>query len=384
MIPPKVRVAVVRSDSRRSAVSEALALLSTDLRTRIPSGGDVLVKPNLVSHKVQLPSTHVDTLSATFDAIFSAGAGSVLVAEGATDATSGFERFGFRREAERLPVRFLDLNRDEEDWRPLTLSGVDGESRVARVSRTVADSPYRVSLALAKTHVTSVVTLSLKNMLSSIHPEDRVMMHGFAGGGNGYEGWKRLVVEFLKGDNAAVRLLTRSMGWAAWLRNARLDRKLQRTDPFLALAPKELAYLRSVEAMNRNLVALSRLVRPHLSVVDGFLGMHGEGPRHGTPLRLRTVIAGTDPVAVDSVSSAIMGFDPREIGYLVYAEAAGLGTSQLDAIEIVGNPIAEVRRACRPHSNHRVQRHWRRLSESILRGPHVSPSMVPDSGVVGR
>ena len=41
-------------------------------------------------------------------------------------------------------------------------------------------------------------------MLSSIHPDDRVMMHGHAGGGNGYPGWRRLVVEFLKQDNLAV------------------------------------------------------------------------------------------------------------------------------------------------------------------------------------
>ena len=52
-----------------------------------------------------------------------------------------------------------------------------------------------------KTHVTAMVTFGLKNMLSSIHPADRIMMHGHAGGGNGYRGWKRLAVEFLKGDS---------------------------------------------------------------------------------------------------------------------------------------------------------------------------------------
>jgi uncharacterized protein (DUF362 family) len=362
-----VRVAVVRDDSRRDAVSRALALIADDLAARV--GPEVLVKPNLVSHKYQLPSTHADTLSAALDAVFSAGASRVTVAEGASDAAAGFDRFGFRREAANRDIRFFDINRDETEWEPLKLTGTDGQPLFARVSRTITESPCRVSLALAKTHVTSVVTFSLKNMLSSIHPDDRVMMHGHAGGGNGYKGWKRLAVEFLKQDNAAVNSLTRLLGR---VRNARSGLRWSRCkgDPFHALTRAELGYLRTVEAMNQNLAALSRKTRPHVSVVDGFVAMHREGPRHGTPIRLGTVIAGTDPVAVDSVAAAVMGFDPRRIGYLVYSEAAGLGTADLRRIEVVGDSIASVRRRCVPHSNDPVQRHWHRLTGSAGRGPH--------------
>ncbi len=205
-------------------------------------------------------------------------------------------------------------------------------------------------------------------MLSSIHPDDRVMMHGHAGGGNGYNGWKRLAVEFLKQDNLAVNRLTRLMGR---VKNARTAvRALAGRDGFEDLSPADLDYLRSVEAMNRNLVALSRLVKPHLSVVDGFLGMHREGPRHGTPIRLGTVIAGTDPVAVDAVAASVMGFDPLQIGYLRYAQAAGLGVANPEAIEIVGDPLASVVRRCVPHSNHAIQRHWDRLTPPPT-GSHV-------------
>ncbi len=198
----KVKVAVVHGDNRRAAVAQALALLGDDLAGVVAPR--VLLKPNLVSHRYQLPSTHRETLGAALDAVFSAGAEQVTVAEGATDATTGFERFGFLREAEGLPVRFLDLNREETRWEPLELTSVHGAPLVARVSRTITTAACRVSLALAKTHVTSGVTLSLKNMLSSLHPDDRVMMHGHAGGGNGYHGWCRWVVEFLKRDNLAV------------------------------------------------------------------------------------------------------------------------------------------------------------------------------------
>lgn len=369
---PTLNVAVVRGDNRRGAVAEALGLIGDDIRGRVTPV--VLVKPNLVSHRRQLPSTHAETLSATLDVLLASGAERVTVAEGASDASAGFERFGYRRECFDRPVTFLDLNRDEADWEPLMLTGVNGSINVARLSRTVSGATCRVSLALAKTHVTSMVTLSLKNMLSSIHPADRVMMHGHAGGGNGYKGWKRPVVEFLKGDHALVNILTRLMGR---VRNAQhAARALTGRGGFEGLTPSEYAFLRSVDAMNRNLVALARRAGPQISVVDGFQAMHREGPRHGTPYPLRTVIAGTDPVAVDAVSAAIMGFDPRQVGYIQHAEAAGLGVADLDRINVLGDPIATVRRRLVPHSNHAIQRHWVALPRAVIPAPHIPAKLA--------
>jgi uncharacterized protein (DUF362 family) len=369
-----VNVAVVRGDRRRETVSQALALVAGEIAKVIQP--HVLVKPNLVSHKAQLPSTHAATLRAAIEAVIAAGGRSVTIAEGASNASAAFERFGYHRQVKdlRVPVRFFDINREENEWEPLTLTSVHGQPRVARVSRTIVGSSFRVSLALAKTHVTSIVTLGLKNMLSSFHPDDRVMMHGHLGGGNGYTGWKRLAVEFLKGDNLAVSVLTRTMGRVKNARNAWKEFRRAGEDPYTSLSQSELGYLRSVEAMNRNLVSLARATRPHLTVVDGFVGMHREGPRHGTPIRLGTVIAGIDPVAVDTVAAAVMGFDPSEIGYLVYAHEAGLGIGDLERITILGDPIATVRRKFVPHSNHVIQRHWRRISEPsrTVPAPHLS------------
>ncbi len=374
-------VAVVRSDNRRGAVAEALALIADDLRRVVTS--EVLIKANLVSHQRQLPSTHAQTLSATLDAVLASGASRVVVAEGASAASLGFDRFGYREQVFGRPVELLDLNREETAWDRLELTGVNGSPLVARVSRTVASSPCRVSLALMKTHVTSMVTFSLKNMLSSIHPDDRIMMHGHAGGGNGYQGWKRLVVEFLKGDSAIVNALTRSMGRVRRLQSTLKGKN--RPDAWKRLTPAELGYLRSVEAMNRNLVALSSVAKPHLSVVNGFVAMHREGPRHGTPIRLGTVVAGTDAVAVNAVAAAVMGFDPLSIGYLKQAQDAGLGVADLAGIAIVGDPLASVARRCVPHSNHAIQRHWARLPEiappprreSAVPAPHARPSRSP-------
>ena len=368
----QVKVAVVRDSRRRAAVAQALALVADDIRDRISPR--VLLKPNIVSHERQPASTHVDAFSATLDALFAAGAREVVVAEGASDASAAFDRFGLRREASGRPVRFLDLNRDETDWIPLELIDSDGiATREARVSRTVVEADCRVSLALAKTHVTTGVTLGIKNMLSSVHPDDRVMMHGSARGGNGYSGWRKLVVNWLKGDSLAVNSATRTMGR---VRNvlAFLSRK-HGPNGWNKLSKRDLAFLRSVAAMHRNLVALSSLVKPNLTVIDAHKAMHGEGPRHGTPIRLNVAIAGTDAVAVDSVAANLLGFAPRSIGFLVLAERAGLGVADLDAIAIVGDALNDVRKACRPHSNHHVQRHWDRLilpNNAVVPAPHAS------------
>jgi hypothetical protein len=211
------------------------------------------------------------------------------------------------------------------------------------------------------------------------------MMHGHASGGNGYRGWKRLVVEFLKGDSTLVNALTRTMG-----RVRRLQASVKgknRAEAWRSLKPAEVGYLRSVEAMNRNLVNLAGATKPHVSVVDGFVAMHREGPRHGTPIKLGTVVAGTDAVAVDAVAAAVMGFDPLRIGYLKYAQEAGLGVADLAAIALVGDPLASVRRSCVPHSNHAIQRHWDRLAEiapaprreSAIPAPHCPTTRVPEA-----
>lgn len=82
---------------------------------------------------------------------------------------------------------------------------------------------------------------------------------------------------------------------------------------------------------------LAKVVRSDLIVVDGITAMEGNGPLIGTPRELGVVVAGVNPVSVDAVCSCIMGFDPREIGYLDAANAMCLGEIDVDGIEVVGD-----------------------------------------------
>ena len=91
-----------------------------------------------------------------------------------------------------------------------------------------------------------------------------------------------------------------------------------------------------------------------LAIIDGVESVAGgEGPWVG-PLRLvqpGVLIAGTNPVTTDAVATAVMGYNPRaERGTLpfrdcdntlVLAERHGVGTTDLNRIEVVGVPIAQ-------------------------------------------
>jgi uncharacterized protein (DUF362 family) len=89
---------------------------------------------------------------------------------------------------------------------------------------------------------------------------------------------------------------------------------------------------------------LCTVIRPDLAVVDGIIAQEGLGPMFGTPVEMDLIIAGKDPVAVDAVTSVIMGFEPRESGCIDEAAKLGVGTADLDEIEVVGESISKVRR----------------------------------------
>ncbi|MGY4706495.1 DUF362 domain-containing protein [Candidatus Bipolaricaulota sp. J31] len=114
-------------------------------------------------------------------------------------------------------------------------------------------------------------------------------------------------------------------------------------------------------AINLNLAYLGKWLRPHLGVIDGFVGMEGDGPTAGEEVPHRVALAGTDPLAVDAVATYLMGFDPGEVGYLVHAQALGLGTADLEDIEVHlrgAERLEDLVRKYRPHRTYPEQRHW--------------------------
>lgn len=88
---------------------------------------------------------------------------------------------------------------------------------------------------------------------------------------------------------------------------------------------------------------LYRVRKADLTFIEGIIAMEGQGPHVGTPVEMNLFFAGTDTVAVDAVCAYVMGFETIEIPAIRVAATDGLGERNIDKIEIVGTPIAEVR-----------------------------------------
>ena len=76
-----------------------------------------------------------------------------------------------------------------------------------------------------------------------------------------------------------------------------------------------------------------------LAVIDGTYIKDGEGVTHAANM----VVAGFDPVATDAVAYAVMGFDPKGYSHMVMAEERGLGTCDLNRIDVRGISIEKAR-----------------------------------------
>lgn len=86
------------------------------------------------------------------------------------------------------------------------------------------------------------------------------------------------------------------------------------------------------------IVELGLMIKPTLVILDGTSSMLTNGPTGGSLDDLKpthTLIAGTDPVAVDAVGATLLGKTPQQLPYLVMAEKAGLGRIDFKALKPV-------------------------------------------------
>ena len=90
-----------------------------------------------------------------------------------------------------------------------------------------------------------------------------------------------------------------------------------------------------------SIVDLHHLFPRQFSIVDGIVGMEGNGPIQGTPKAAGVLVAGNDVAAVDATCCRIMGLNPAQIEYLRIARGEENLTES--AFSQIGEPIAAVR-----------------------------------------
>jgi hypothetical protein len=103
---------------------------------------------------------------------------------------------------------------------------------------------------------------------------------------------------------------------------------------------------------------------PDYNVVDVIRGLQYTEHNNRQPdqmIRTNLVMAGENPVAMDAVAATLIGYKPRDIDYLHMAAARGLGSYDLNDIEVVGDePDRFYRKWGKPRTWYaRANREWR-------------------------
>ncbi len=87
------------------------------------------------------------------------------------------------------------------------------------------------------------------------------------------------------------------------------------------------------------IVDLAVGIKPAISIIDGVVGMEGNGPTSGKPKHCGVLLGSASPFAADVAAAKIIGFEPGDISILKNAINRGLCPASADEIECVGEPL---------------------------------------------
>ncbi len=282
------RVSLAAGDDRANIAFKSLEPFKKEIAAAI-GNKRVILKPNNVIVNVPLCASHADNLEGILEFLKSIGKTNVVIAESPANGScmESFSNYGYNKFVNKYGVTLANLDDDKFDM-VYCVDEKDFQPKACRMSKMLSDpNSFVVSAAVLKTHDIVGITLSLKNIV---------------------------VGAAIKDKNGA--------------RDARNDKRLTHGGGF--------------HGINYNLFALSAKLHPDLAVIDGYQGMEGTGPVHGTPVDQKVCIASLDWLAADLVGARLMGVDYRNIGYLKYsADAGDRGQGDLSKIEIVGPPVEE-------------------------------------------
>jgi uncharacterized protein (DUF362 family) len=276
---PVSRVLIRRAASYQQELGELILESLREFKLPVQDK-TVLLKPNLVGlDPLGVMNTHPAVIAATRESFLRLGAARVLVGDGpAMDRDTQAIL-----ESVRLREFTENLMRDFCDLNLDDVEKVILETRASKLKelflpKTVLGVDFLVSMPKLKTHHWAGVTLSLKNMFGIVP-------------GSCY-GWPKNVLH-----------------WAG---------------------------------IDRSILDINAATRPDFAIVDGILGMEGNGPIQGTPKAAGLVLFGDDPVAVDATACRVMGLLPEKVTYLARAGTM-LGHLDQAKIQQLGESVESVR-----------------------------------------
>lgn len=275
-------VAVVKaasySDELAQRMLQGIRECGLDVNTCV-RGKRVLLKPNMVEFDANTCiNTNVAVVAAALEVFKTLGAGEVLIGEGPGHRRDTYTLAELAGYRSQIPG-FDSLFVDLNRDDVSPIQGFANRSEIY-LPHTALRADLIVSLAKMKTHHWAGATLSMKNFFGLVP-------------GSVY-GWPKNELHNVDGD------------------------------------------------IPKSIVELNRIFRRSFAIVDGIVGMEGNGPIQGTPKAAGVLVMGGDLPAVDATCCRIMGIDPAKVKYLSMA-ADNLGVIQESRIEQRGERVRDVR-----------------------------------------
>jgi uncharacterized protein (DUF362 family)/Pyruvate/2-oxoacid:ferredoxin oxidoreductase delta subunit len=277
------RVAIVRCSDYsnvKDAIRESLTLIG-GLEKIISPGNRVLLKPNVLA--VRPPedavTTHPAVVSAMCELVLEAG-GIPVIGDGSgivrPGSTSTLQAFKASGIEDAASGCGAELINFETSGYVEVEVPNAGQFSRLHIAKAILDADVIISLPKLKTHELTLYTGAVKNFFGVIPQKNRKQAHA-----------------------------------------------LEDRDRF-----------------GNAVVDIYSIVKPQLAIMDGIVGMEGNGPSNGTPVSAGVVMASYDCVALDIVASELIGIDPLKVPTNKAALSRGFGKEHP---EIVGTPLEEVK-----------------------------------------
>jgi uncharacterized protein (DUF362 family) len=243
-------------------------------------GKTVLLKPNFVGlDPLGVMNTHPAVIAATRECFLRMGASQVYIGDGpAMDRDTEAILESVRLREYVGSLKGLFVDLNADDVERVSLKTHASRLNELYLPKTALGVDFLVSMPKLKTHHWAGVTLALKNMFGVVP-------------GSCY-GWPKNILH-----------------WAG---------------------------------IDRAILDVAAAARPDFAIVDGIVGMDGNGPIQGTPKASGVLVFGSDAVAVDATCCRVMGLRPDRIKYLISAGTM-LGNINTDKIQQLGERITSVR-----------------------------------------
>ena len=87
------------------------------------------------------------------------------------------------------------------------------------------------------------------------------------------------------------------------------------------------------------MIDINRTAKVKLAILDAVVAMEGPGPHGGRPRKIGALVVGTDLSAVDVIGCQLIGLEPQSYPLLQAAARAGYGTTNPEAIEVIGSTV---------------------------------------------